>query len=129
VPWHLTTREALRQVRRVLTDEGVYVANVIDHGPLAFARAEAATLGEVFAHVAVLGDPADLGQAPGGDGGNLVLVASDRPLDLAAVQQQLDARDTDWSVLSGGALDAWTGGAMVLTDDHAPVDQLATPYP
>lgn len=129
VPWHLTTREALTQIRRVLTDDGVYVANVIDHGPLAFARAEVATLREVFTHVAVLGEPADLGQAPGGDGGNLVLVASDRPLDLGAIQEQLDARDTEWSVLSGGAVDGWLDGAMVLTDDHAPVDQLATPYP
>ena len=35
----------------MLTPEGVYVANLIDHGELAFARAEVATLREVFDHV------------------------------------------------------------------------------
>ena len=32
VPWHLATREAVAEVRRVLRDDGVYVANLIDHG-------------------------------------------------------------------------------------------------
>ncbi len=31
--------------------------------------------------------------------------------------------------LTGADLDAWVGDAEVLTDDHAPVDQLLTPYP
>ena len=44
VPWHLTTTEAVREVERVLTEEGVYVVNLLDYGPLAFARAEIATL-------------------------------------------------------------------------------------
>ena len=34
----------------------------------------------------------------------------------------------NWQVIDGGVLDAWVGGAPVLTDDHAPVDQLLTPY-
>jgi spermidine synthase len=44
VPWHLTTREVVADIRRVLTDDGLYAANVIDFGPLAFARAETRTL-------------------------------------------------------------------------------------
>jgi hypothetical protein len=34
----------------------------------------------------------------------------------------------DWKVITGAELAAWTGDASVLTDDHAPVDQLLTPY-
>ncbi len=57
VPWHLTTTEAVADIRRVLDDGGVYVANLIDHGPLAFARAAVATISEHFDHVVLLADP------------------------------------------------------------------------
>ena len=79
VPWHLTTREFLEEVRRVLRPGGTYVVNVIDEPPLAFARAEARTLGLTFDRVAALVTPAE---AAGRAGGNVILVASDRPLPL-----------------------------------------------
>ena len=104
VPWHLTTVEAAREVERVLRPGGVYVVNVIDYPPTRFAKAEVATLLEVFDEVAVLAPQEAL---DGEVGDNFVLVASDRPLDL---DEPVDAR-------------AWAGGASVLTDDHAPVDQ------
>src|SRR3712207_7025021 len=56
VPWQLTTVEALGLVDRALADDGLYVANLIDHPPLGFVRAELATLGAVFPHVALLAD-------------------------------------------------------------------------
>ena len=110
----------------MLRPDGVYVANLIDHGPLAFARAEVATLAAVFDHVALVGEPADLART--GDGGNLVAVASDEPIDLAALAARLDERGTGWSVLGGDDLTGWVDGAEVLTDELAPVDQLLTPY-
>ncbi|WP_341231215.1 fused MFS/spermidine synthase, partial [Nocardioides salarius] len=125
VPWHLTTLEAVREVRRVLVDDGAYVQNLIDRGPLAFARAELATLDAVFEHVALLADPATLARE---DGGNLVALASPAPLDLEQVQAGLDERGTGWGLLTGADLREWVDGAEVLTDDHAPVDQLLTPY-
>lgn len=130
VPWHLTTVEAMTDVRRVLDEDGLYVANLIDHGDLAFARAEAATLGEVFEHVALLGEPADIGLDPAAapEGGNLVVLASDRPVDLRAAQEGLDARRTGWKVAAGDDLASWIGDTRLLTDDHAPVDQLLRPY-
>ncbi|OII69837.1 MULTISPECIES: fused MFS/spermidine synthase [unclassified Streptomyces] len=130
VPWHLTTREAMADVRRVLDEDGLYVANLIDHGDLAFARAEAATLRATFPHVALVGEPADIGTAPSGTarGGNLVVLASARPIDLRAAQEALDARRTGWRIASGEDLASWIGDARPLTDDHAPVDQLLQPY-
>ena len=129
VPWHLTTTEAIAEVRRVLEPEGVYVANLIDYGPLAFARAELATLAAGFAHVAVAAETETLEDR---GGGNLVVLASDAPLDVAAWTDALDRRLDDaaepWGTLAAGALREWTGDAPVLTDDHAPVDQLLTPY-
>lgn len=130
VPWHLTTREALREVRRVLRPDGVYVANLIDYGDQAFARAEVTTMRTVFDNVLVLGQPRDVGLDPaaGPDGGNLVVVASDRPLDRQAIQAGLDRRGTGWTAQDEAGTRAWTGDAQVLTDDDAPVDQLLQPY-
>ena len=101
MPWHLTTREAVAGIERVLDDDGLYVANLIDYGDLAFARAEVATLREAFEHVAVLGEPGDLGEPAPGRGGNLVALASNRPVDLDALQERLSERGTGWTVLIG----------------------------
>ena len=127
VPWHLTTREAISEVARVVRPDGVYAANLIDNGDLAFARAEVATIREQFAHVAVAADPVTLARGPGA-GGNIVVVASDAPLDLPAMRTAMAQRDLTWGVVDGAELDAWVGDAEVLTDDHAPVDQLLTPH-
>ena len=127
VPWHLTTREAVDQIARVLRPDGVYAANLIDHGSLAFARAELATLGAVFSHVALAGPPEDL--ARNGDGGNLVAYASDTPLDTVVLASLLAEGESGWEVLDDEGTRAWIGDAEVLTDSFAPVDQLLTPYP
>ena len=128
VPWHLTTRETVREIARVLTAEGIYVINLLDYGPLAFARAEVATLANTFDHVALATEVDTLNNGEKA-GGNLVLVASDAPLDIASISAKIAERGADWEVITGAELAAWTGDAAVLTDDYAPVDQLLTPYP
>jgi spermidine synthase len=130
VPWHLTTAEAMTDVRRVLNEDGLYVANLIDHGGMAFARAEVATLSETFEHVALVGEPTDIGLGPTAtpEGGNMVVLASNRPADLRATQEALDARQTGWKIATGDDLTSWIGDAQLLTDDYAPVDQLLQPY-
>ena len=101
VPWHLTTEEFARDIRRVLRPDGLYLLNVIDYEPRALVRAEQATLREVFENVALVGHP--------DPGGNHVFLASDAPLP------ELPAPELD---LPGGD---------VLRDDDAPADQLLTP--
>ncbi|HEU5484209.1 MAG TPA: fused MFS/spermidine synthase, partial [Microlunatus sp.] len=127
VPWHLTTRDAVADIDRVLTPDGVYVLNLLDSGPLDFARAEVATLQERFAHVALATEERTLADRRS-QGGNLVVVASQRPVDAVALEQRLAQQGLDeWQVLDGAELIAWAGDAPVLTDDYAPVDQLLTP--
>ena len=118
VPWHLTTREMVAQVERVLRPGGVYVLNVIDFPPLGFARAEAATLLEAFDDAALM--------APDGGrvGGNLVLVASDEAIPV----ERLLAQGGAGSVVGRVQVQQFAGSAPVLTDDDAPVDQLLNPY-
>jgi len=124
VPWHLTTREVAEQVRDVLTGGGVYAVNVIDYPPDRFARAEVATLRSVFGHVVLLGAPVTVA---GEGGGNHILVASRRPLPLAAIRDRLAGR-TAWVVADERATAAFAGRAQVLTDAHAPVDQLIATF-
>ena len=123
VPWHLTTAEMVAEVRRVLRPGGVYALNVIDFPPLGFARAETATLVAAFEHVAVLAPPAVVA---GEEGGNLVLVASDDPIDTDRLASLAADRGEPGSVHADA--EAFAGDAEVLTDDDAPVDQLLTPY-
>ena len=120
VPWHLTTREFLTDVRRVMRPDGVYVLNLIDYLPLRFARAEAATLAAVFRHVAVL---APTNFLAGEQGGNFVLAASDRPFDVARIDRLIQTRSGQEKVAADAEATAFAGGARVLTDDYAPVDQ------
>lgn len=122
VPWHLATREMVAEVARVLRPGGSYILNVIDYPPLAFARAELATLRDVFGHVGVLG-PDTL--ATGRSGGNVILVASDAPLPVEGILAADGVRGGRNVLVSDPADVAdWIGDAQVLTDDFAPVDQL-----
>ncbi|PSK96599.1 hypothetical protein CLV63_111195 [Murinocardiopsis flavida] len=130
VPWHLTTVEFATEVRRVLRTDGRYVANIIDRGPRDFLAAEVATLGRVFEHVAVIAPEESL-DAP--EGGNHVVVASDAPIPAGrlsdAVAAAGDPQGADKGALAGrGRVADWAERGTVLTDDHAPVDQLLTPY-
>jgi spermidine synthase len=128
VPWHLTTRETVREIARVLAADGIYVINLLDYGPLAFARAEVATLADTFDHVALTTETDTL---TGGDkaGGNLVVIAAQAPLDVAPISAKIAERGAEWDVITGAELTEWTADAPVLTDNYAPVDQLLTPYP
>ena len=124
VPWHLTTTEFNEEVARVLRPGGMYVMNLIDYPPLGSVRAAAATVGRTFEHVAVIAGRTVLG---GQSGGNVVLVASGEPLDVAAVTARIDTwgESAETTILAAPSeVAGFIGEAPILTDDFAPVDQL-----
>jgi MFS family permease len=123
VPWHLTTREFVSAIRTKLRDGGIYILNMIDYPPLGFATAEAATIASVFDHLLVLAPREYL---DGEDGGNFVIAGSDAPFDATAISALSRDRQEPAIALTGPDAVAWIGGADVLTDDFAPVDQLIT---
>ena len=92
-PAHLTTVEFVNAVRRVLSEGGVFAANVADGAPLAHSRAQVATARAVFPQVALM---ADAGVLRGRRFGNLVLVASPEPLPAGTAHPA-----------GGGGSDAW----------------------
>ena len=124
VPWHLTTTEFLDEITRVLRPGGAYVMNLIDYPPLGFVRAEVATARTRFPHVAVIsGRPTIDGLI----GGNLVLVASETPIDVASTQASIETwgEGQVTAILATPAeVAAFIGESVVLSDDFAPVDQL-----
>lgn len=120
VPWHLTTIEFARALGATLRPGGTYMVNLIDFPPMRFARAQAATLLQVFDHVAVI---APRGFTDDEQGSNVVVVASAKPLEAEPIMARVAARGGSEQVLTGAASAAFAHGAPVLTDDHAPVDQ------
>jgi MFS family permease len=117
-PWHLTTTEFMDDVQRVLRPDGVYVLNIIDYPPLRFARAELRTLQEHFAHVGIIGPRAVI---DGAFGGNVVLVASNTPIDETALSELVGTHGN--VLITGDALDEVIDGAPTITDDFAPIEQ------
>lgn len=108
VPDHVTTVQALRDVRRVLRPNGVYVANLIDEAPLRRVRRQLATI----AHE--LGEPTLIAERPvlrGRRAGNFV-VAAGRTLPTARLRRVLGGVD----ILDGEAAVLWAEGAKPLTD-------------
>ncbi|WP_022925832.1 fused MFS/spermidine synthase [Serinicoccus marinus] len=120
-PWHLATAETFADVERVLRPDGLVALNIIDYQELGFLAAEVATLRTLFDHVEVLTH--DDRPVPGG---NFVVLASDTPLDPAAVEAATDEHGGGMRALTPERVDELAEGAEVLTDDHAPVDQLFT---
>ncbi len=121
VPWHLTTREFVAEIHRVLRPTGVYALNVIDYPPDRLIRAELATIKDVFDHVLLIAPQAAL---DGHTGSNFLVVASAQPLPGEALRFAVTQVARPAVLLDGAALDAWIGDAQILTDDFAPVDQL-----
>jgi len=120
VPWHLTTEEFVTEIAARLTDDGLYVMNLIDHPPFRFARAEAATLAEVFPEVLVMAPPDYI---DGVRGGNVVLAAGWRPFNTAELERAIADRAGSEIALTGAAAAEWIGDSPTLTDEFAPVDQ------
>jgi predicted membrane-bound spermidine synthase len=116
VPFHLTTRQFNELVARHLRPDGLYLANVIDSVHFDFLRSELRTLRLTFPYVGLMADPEDW-PVTRNDRATYVVVAAKRaprtPLPV------LPARQVDDFVAHGHG--------VVLTDDHAPTDQLLAP--
>ena len=117
-PAHLTSVEYVALAADALRPGGVYAANIADGAPMAFAKAQVATVLAVFPHACVLAEPAVL---RGRRFGNLILVASHAELPVADL-----ARRTAGDPFPGRVEQAparFTGGA------HPTTDETATPSP
>lgn len=126
MPFHLTTDEFNRNLAQHLNPGGVYVLNVIDNAEYGLLLgAMVATLRRTFPYVYVFTQHRE-GVKPGLD--NYVVAATREPVITI-----------DWraghhlafpgAVLSASEVQALVekSGGLILTDDHAPVEQLIAP--
>ncbi len=115
-PAHLTTAEFAAAASRALGPAGCYVANVGDGPPLAYARAQVATLRSVFPEVCLIADPAVL---RGRRFGNLVLAAARHELPVAGLTRRAAGDPFPGRLVHGAALNRFTAGAKPVTDAQA----------
>lgn len=123
VPAHLVTREFFQLVQSRLEPGGVYAMNVVDHAESLDALAAIyRTLKSVFETVEVF---AEAGDVSSGGRTTFVLFASDKP---SGIRRLIDEQDDDrlFARLTAKRLDRRIedGRAVLLTDDHAPIDRL-----
>ncbi|MEV4441422.1 fused MFS/spermidine synthase [Streptomyces sp. NPDC049577] len=115
-PAHLTSVEFAGEVRRALRPGGFYAANLADGPPLAHLKAQIATARAVFPELCLTADPAVL---RGRRFGNAVLLAADRELPVAELTRRAATDPHQGRVEHGRDLDAFTGGAVPVTDADA----------
>ena len=115
-PAHLTSVEFAAAAARVLTPAGRYAVNVADGPPLAYARAQVATVGSVFAQVCLIADP---GVLRGRRFGNLVLAAAQDELPLTGLARRAAGDPFPGRLVHGADLDRFTAGAKPVTDANA----------
>jgi len=111
VPDQLRTYGFLRDAARVLRPSGIYLANLADRPPLPAARAEVVTAMEVFPHVALVTEPSIL---RGRRHGNLVVLASRRPLPVAVLTRRTAGGAVPARILHGERLAQFAAGAEPL---------------
>ena len=121
VPYHLTTLEFNQLVAEHLTDQGIYMINIIDGKQGSFLRAYVYTLRQTFNYVYVAGVDGALGAEVRQ---TYVLVASQHPLDDIMAGPSLNSY-----FLAPADLQTYLQQepALLLTDDYVPVDNLLAP--
>ncbi|MFV0427500.1 MAG: spermidine synthase [Beutenbergiaceae bacterium] len=113
VPDHLRTQEFTHAVQRALTPTGIYLANLADSPPLRLARREAATISAVFDHVIAIAEP---GVLRGRRYGNVVLAASQAPVQHADLSRALRSLPVPAALVSEQALPDFIAGERPLRD-------------
>lgn len=108
----VASQEFYRRVAARSAPTGVVAVNLLDGHPFEYSRRQAATLRSVFEHVAVVLDaePDD----DEGPLGNVVIVASQEPLDSVTAPGLLDTPRS--RLLHDGALTSWIADARIMTD-------------
>ncbi|MBG0739932.1 fused MFS/spermidine synthase [Paeniglutamicibacter antarcticus] len=114
-PKPLTTAEFTAAARRVLAPGGMYIVNCGDSPALSTARREAATIGSVFRHTAIVADPAML---KGRRYGNIIIAGSDLPLGQSpSLPRELLAGAMPAQLWDDSAVRGFGRTAQVLMDE------------
>jgi spermidine synthase/Flp pilus assembly protein TadD len=125
IPFQLVTKEFNDRIAQILTDDGVYVINLVDvYDSGRFLGAAVNTLQRTFPNVYILSEI-----APPGVGKNFVVVAAKREINLERLDTQEAVKSLDLWILSNSDIETLREKAhrIVLTDNYAPVENLVAP--
>ncbi|MFA5252282.1 MAG: fused MFS/spermidine synthase [Phycisphaerae bacterium] len=125
VPFQLITKEFNDKIAKILTDDGVYMLNVIDtFNSGQFLGALINTLEKTFPHVYVIVDYA----TPTSDRETYVVIAAKRSIDPEGILTRYDKNLKLWYLSESDktSLKEKSRG-VVLTDDYVPVENLLAP--
>lgn len=115
-PAHVSSIEFYSRIAPLLTSTGLVAVNVSDGAGQHFARGQAATLAQVFASVAVIGEPQTL---KGRRFGNVVLLASAHELEMEWLPRLLASGPHPARMLVTRELTEWIRDAAPVTDAEA----------
>jgi spermidine synthase len=131
IPYHLTTKEFAQKVRNIMTDDGLYLALVIDklRGGQ-FIPAYTKTVKEVFPYVYILNEaPSWNSTLPN----TYLVAASATPIDMERIRQIRTGQGPNGQplvqIMPQEIMDQWLQSTptIILTDDYAPADNLVAP--
>jgi spermidine synthase len=136
VPYHLTTQGFNERLAEVMTPDAVYMINIIDiyrEGLGQFLGSYVSTVRQTFPFVYVFaGDP----DGPTDERDTFIVVSSRRALPILDIESKENVPDAWGRVFAWAEAEHLGGdmatvlrrsGGLVLTDDHAPVDNLLAP--
>ena len=125
VPFHLVTKEFNDKLAQILTDDGVYVLNIIDvFDSGLFLSAAVNTLSQTFPHINVVSvdRPTDILS-------NFTAICSMHPIDIYDIANHYELNDSFLWILDDSDMQTLSNKTqgLVLTDDYAPVENLFAP--
>ncbi|MBN1392756.1 MAG: fused MFS/spermidine synthase, partial [Sedimentisphaerales bacterium] len=126
VPYQLTTREFNDKIVQILTDDGVYMINLIDTYYIgSFVGAIIETLQKTFPHVYVITDE----HTRWIPWSTFVIVAAMREINFENLASQRPVARLNLWILSNSEVETLRekSRGVVLTDDYAPVENLLAP--
>ena len=129
VPYHLTTREFNDKLRAHMTDDGIYILNLIDGKPFNFVAAFIRTLKLTFPNVYLIPTSTEYNNVARS---TFIVLTSAQPIDTDRLRQMTgndDVRDIDQWLLPDSKIETLLSNGMqlVLSDDFVPVDNLLAP--
>ena len=110
----LYPQPALAAAREALRPGGLYVCNISDAKPFSLVKTVVATLRTLYADVVLLVEPPVL---RGRRSGNVVIAATDRPLDRQELARRASGGLVRARVLADGELDAFVGDTPAALDE------------
>jgi tetratricopeptide (TPR) repeat protein len=126
VPYQLTTKEFNDKIAQILTDDGVYMINLIDiYDSGLFLGAVVKTLQQTFSHVYVIAE----NRSRPAKRDTFVVIAAKQKFNLENLTSEKPVAGSNLWILNDSEIETVIrkGRGIVLTDDYAPVENILAP--